>query len=95
MDPHEMREAVAEAARKVEVANQAKEKAIDQLRRFKDFFGVKERFGGTVTIDYGKFLESIGPKGVVELQEAIAGNGGDKPLHKKRVKVTADAQVSA
>jgi hypothetical protein len=73
MELYQMREQVAEANRKAQVANEAKDKAIEDLRRFKEHLGVKEKFGGILQIDYSRFIEVIGDEGRAQLRELLGG----------------------
>ncbi len=65
--------------------------AIERVKVFKTNFGIREKQGGTIEIDFDKFARNLGVESCLELRKVIdeihqvSGNAGEKP----RVKVPA------
>lgn len=66
---------------------------VDRYRDFKTNFGIREKQGGVIQIDYEKFVDALGLEGCLELVKVIyeihklKGGPGEKP----RMKVVAKA----
>ena len=83
------RQRAESAEAKLSTMEQAHKAAIERVRDFKANFGIKEKQGGVIEIDYDKFVSNLGPEGCLELRKVIddvhkiSGEAGQKP----RIKV--------
>ena len=89
MEPHEIREAVEAANRGRRMAEQARDRVITEMRELKALLGVKVKANGSITIDYVRLTETLGPEQCAELAAVIEGG---KPKEKRRISVTAEAR---
>ena len=64
---------------------EAKDAAINRVKEFKTNFGIREKQGGVIEIDYDKFAQALGVEGCLELRKVIdethniSGAAGKKP----------------
>jgi len=65
--------------------------AIDRVKEFKTNFGIREKQGGDIDIDFEKFASNLGIEGALELRKVIdeqynvSGVAGEKPRLKLAV----------
>lgn len=59
------------AEAKLNTLRQAHEPTLERIRAFKENFGIKENSRGDISIDFDKFVESLGEKGCLELRNII------------------------
>ena len=59
--------------------------AIERVKEFKTNFGIREKQGGAIEIDFDKFARNLGVESCLELRKVIdetykiSGKAGDKP----------------
>jgi hypothetical protein len=95
MDEDVWRARAQTAEAKLVTMQEATASAIDRVKEFKGNFGIREKQGGEIVIDYEKFVKALGGPGALELrgvideQYNISGKPGKKP-HMRLVNAKSD-----
>jgi len=73
------------AEAKIKTMEDAYKPALERIKEFKANFGIREKQGGEIEIDFEKFAQNIGIEGAMELRQIIdetyniSGDPGAKP----------------
>lgn len=73
------------AEAKLNTQKEAYASAIDRVKEFKTNFGIREKQGGVIDIDFEKFSQALGVESALELRKVIdetyqiSGKAGKKP----------------